>query len=397
LSFISGVIVCSFLLYQQQEQHTNSLLQQNSLVSEQCGSLRFKQPIYMQPLPHFGSDIVWVGHLIPDADSVASAVAAALLFSGQPMVPGTMNRETKFLLETFGIEKPVRLRDGYKMHQSFGLVDHNAHSQRAKLLNASFIVAIIDHHALAFEPTYVPKPIYVEVRPWGSCSAIVATKFLEHGETLPPKFAGLLMGGIISDTLNLKSPTTTHWDKQALHWLSTIVQWDLGGGQIFQGGCLADGELQKQVNKFAKKQFIAKANLTDWPLKKITLSDIKAFELETNRSRETMMVGWGTIETVEPFYSNYLTNKALEDFTQVIMPEILHEKLWDLFYISIVDILEERSNVICFTRASCSLLAISLGMADQGIKAGHIITTPRVSRKKEFLPAIREVLRGNHS
>lgn len=74
------------------------------------------------------------------------------------------------------------------------------------------IVGVIDHHALQNATIVTDKPIYIDIRPWGSMSTIIAHYFLVHNERPSRKTAGMLLCAILSDTLNLMGPTTTEWD-----------------------------------------------------------------------------------------------------------------------------------------------------------------------------------------
>lgn len=65
------------------------------------------------------------------------------------------------------------------------------------------------HHALQSKTIVTDKPIYIDIRPWGSMSTIIAHTFLTHSRRPPIKVAGMLLCAILSDTLNLQGPTTT--------------------------------------------------------------------------------------------------------------------------------------------------------------------------------------------
>jgi manganese-dependent inorganic pyrophosphatase len=98
------------------------------------------------------------------------------------------------------------------------LVDHNELSQAVDGAGTVPIVEILDHHRIGSPCTDLP--IFFLNRPVGSTSTIVATLFLEVGLPIPANLAGLLMCGVISDTLNLTSPTTTAVDRTIMAELS---------------------------------------------------------------------------------------------------------------------------------------------------------------------------------
>jgi manganese-dependent inorganic pyrophosphatase len=100
------------------------------------------------------------------------------------------------------------------------LVDHNELTQAVDGAGDIPVVEILDHHRIGVAPT--EAPIFFMNRPLGSTCTIVTTLFLEAGVPIPKNLAGLLMCGVISDTLNLTSPTTTAVDRQIMGELSRI-------------------------------------------------------------------------------------------------------------------------------------------------------------------------------
>ncbi len=97
------------------------------------------------------------------------------------------------------------------------LVDHNEMSQAVPGAADVNILEIIDHHRLGSLNTQ--QPILFINEPVGSTCTIVADQYRRHGLTPSPEIAGVMMGGIISDTLNLNSPTSTEKDAIILRWL----------------------------------------------------------------------------------------------------------------------------------------------------------------------------------
>ena len=102
------------------------------------------------------------------------------------------------------------------------LVDHNELSQSVPGAELVSIVEIIDHHRLGNPGSQ--QPILFINDPVGSTCTIVADLFQRHGLSPTPAVAGILMGGIISDTLNLNSPTSTEKDARLLEWLGTLAE-----------------------------------------------------------------------------------------------------------------------------------------------------------------------------
>ncbi|HEU5397077.1 MAG TPA: putative manganese-dependent inorganic diphosphatase [Verrucomicrobiae bacterium] len=100
------------------------------------------------------------------------------------------------------------------------LVDHNELSQAVQGADEVEILEIIDHHRIGALTT--PQPILFRNEPVGSTSTIVAGEFFRNRVELPRPIAGLLLAGLVSDTLNLTSPTTTPRDKEVLAQLEKI-------------------------------------------------------------------------------------------------------------------------------------------------------------------------------
>lgn len=100
------------------------------------------------------------------------------------------------------------------------LVDHNELSQAVSGASNLPIVEILDHHRIGAAPTQ--QPILFLNRPVGSTCSIVADCYEREGIPIPPPVAGILMCGLLSDTLNLTSPTTTETDRKLMERLSQI-------------------------------------------------------------------------------------------------------------------------------------------------------------------------------
>ncbi|MBN9691709.1 MAG: putative manganese-dependent inorganic diphosphatase [Verrucomicrobia bacterium] len=97
------------------------------------------------------------------------------------------------------------------------LVDHNELTQAVQGADQLEILEVIDHHRLGAFST--AQPILFRNEPVGSTCTIVADGYLRYGVDLPASIAGLLLAGIVTDTLNLTSPTSTQRDAEILAWL----------------------------------------------------------------------------------------------------------------------------------------------------------------------------------
>jgi manganese-dependent inorganic pyrophosphatase len=116
------------------------------------------------------------------------------------------------------------------------LVDHNELTQAVRGAEDVPIIEIIDHHKLGGFSSH--SPILFWNNPVGSTSSIVTMCFRNSGIEIPKPIAGLLMAGLISDTLNLTSPTTTPIDRDILRHLSERAETDATelANQIFSVG-----------------------------------------------------------------------------------------------------------------------------------------------------------------
>ncbi len=105
------------------------------------------------------------------------------------------------------------------------LVDHNELTQAVAGADEADIVGVLDHHRLGNPPTAAPIPFVVD--PVGSTSTLVAEKARERALMPPKGICGMLLSGILSDTLVFRSPTTSTRDRAAAAWLANICQIDM--------------------------------------------------------------------------------------------------------------------------------------------------------------------------
>lgn len=101
------------------------------------------------------------------------------------------------------------------------LVDHNELSQAVHGADEVEIIEVVDHHRIGLT---TQQPILFRNEPVGSTSTIVARCFIHNRIELPDNIAGILLAGIVSDTLNLTSPTTTQVDRDVLSILEVMAQ-----------------------------------------------------------------------------------------------------------------------------------------------------------------------------
>ncbi len=144
------------------------------------------------------------------------------------------------------------------------LVDHNEAEQAVGSLEEAELVEILDHHRLGNPSTRMPIRFTVDVV--GSTSTLVSERIEEAGLSAPPKVAGMLLAGLVSDTLLLTSPTTTARDRRAAHRLSRwAFTWDSPlKGENFQS--------------FGEQVLKAGAGLATRDPEDIVTSDMKTYE-----------------------------------------------------------------------------------------------------------------------
>jgi manganese-dependent inorganic pyrophosphatase len=166
-------------------------------------------------IPQMLDGAIFCGHLVTDLDSIAGAIGAAELYSGTAARASEINSETAFALKYWGFEQPRPIEELLTEMPDAGvcLVDHQQVSQLNKSIDVDRIVGVIDHHALQNATIVTDKPIYIDIRPWGSMSTIIAHTFMTLSRRPTKRTAGLLLCAILSDTLNLCGPTTTEWDR----------------------------------------------------------------------------------------------------------------------------------------------------------------------------------------
>ena len=170
------------------------------------------------------------GHKSPDTDSICSTLAMANLqtkLRGEEVIPcrlGELNEETKYALKYFEVEAPKfieKVEEGQKVI----LVDHNEFSQSVEGIENAKIDTVVDHHRINNFQT--SEPLFYYAQPVGCTSTLLFELYTLNNVAIEPKIAGLMLSAIISDTLLLKSPTTTDKDKKAVEELAKIANVDI--------------------------------------------------------------------------------------------------------------------------------------------------------------------------
>ena len=149
----------------------------------------------------------------------------------------------------------IKLSDvGYNNRKKVILVDHNSYEQSAIGLEEADILEIIDHHNIANVGT--SHPINFRNMPLGSTNTIIYLMYKENNVRINREMAGMMLSGILSDTLILNSPTTTKYDKDAVNNLARIAKVDYKkyGFDMISYGTKLVGKTKEEVlyNDFKK-------------------------------------------------------------------------------------------------------------------------------------------------
>lgn len=136
------------------------------------------------------------------------------------------------------------------------LVDHNEYSQAVEGIETANIIEIIDHHRLGAMATL--RPIRFDMEPVGSTSTIITRRFMETGLTPEKDVAGILLSGILSDTLGLKMSTTMKQDEEAVRFLSEITGVDAAtyANELITEGMALSGVPQDELISRDTKEYV---------------------------------------------------------------------------------------------------------------------------------------------
>ena len=136
------------------------------------------------------------------------------------------------------------------------LVDHNEISQAVQGVDEAEVLEVIDHHRLGGSLKST-NPIHFQMEPVGSTCTLIAKMFRSAGIDPTPGIALCMASGMISDTLNLRSPTATDVDRDLLRWLQKYCDIDLNqfASEFFQVGSALRSRDSDQVVREDCKEF----------------------------------------------------------------------------------------------------------------------------------------------
>ena len=300
-----------------------------------------------------------IGHKNPDTDTTCSALAYENFLSKQGIEAkafalGKLNKETEFVLEQFGVEAPEQITE-LPHGAEIILLDHNEEKQSIDNLKDLDIVEIIDHHKVKIE---TDKPISIFIKPLGSSCSIIAEKYFDTNTQLSKSIAGILLAGIISDTLFFRSPTTTETDRELVEKLNDIVGID-------------------DLEEFSLKMFDAKSDLGDIDVEDLIRLDYKTFDFSDGT------YGIGVMETTNINFGLNRKDEIVAKLKQIKEKD----NLKGVFFV-IVDILNEKSYTLCSGENEIELFKKLFNASDEN---GTLFVDKLVSRKKQIVPVFENM------
>ena len=164
------------------------------------------------------ANVLVFGHQNPDNDAIMSAVVLSQLlnqveYAGntyEACALGALPAESAKLLADAGVAQPRQI-DSVEEGQLVLLTDHNESAQSVEGLKSATVFGVVDHHRIGdFETA---GPLHYLAFPWGSSCTIVTKAAQMLGIELTDVQAKLLLSAMMTDTLMLKSPTTTDVDR----------------------------------------------------------------------------------------------------------------------------------------------------------------------------------------
>jgi manganese-dependent inorganic pyrophosphatase len=235
------------------------------------------------------------------------------------------------------------------------LVDHNERTQAIDGLDEADLLAVYDHHRVS--DVHTDRPITFRVEPVGSTGTIIATLYEEAGIPIPPTIAGLLLAGLLYDTLILRSPTCTPRDKRIAEHLAHLAGVD--------------------IDSYGQEIFTRAADYAHKSPEELLEGDFKEFTIGSAK------FAIGTVETASP-------DPILARQTELLatMERLAHERGYLSFLFMIVDILHLRGHLLI----SGQERAVAAAFNQQLHQDEHMLTIPGlVSRKKQVVPLLPRI------
>ena len=302
------------------------------------------------------------GHRSPDTDSITSAIVMENLErklgneNAKAVRTGEINKETKYVLNFLGIEEP-ELIDSVNDGQEVILVDHNESTQSIGNIENAKILKVVDHHSMNF---IAPYQIYYRAEPVGCTQTVLYKMYKENDVEIDKNIATLMLSAIASDTLVLKSPTTTEADKKAVKELEEISGLD--------------------INTFGVDMLKAGTDISDFTPEQVINIDSKLFE-QSNKKFRIAQVNTADLDSI-------FKNQAY--FEQAINEDIKKENL-DFYVFAATDIINSNSKIISLGN-DAPVVEKAFGIP---VDNNTAMLENVVSRKKQMLPPILNALNND--
>ena len=305
------------------------------------------------------SKVFVFGHQNPDSDAIGSSYGYAYLkrqlgVDAEAVALGTPNEETAFVLNYFSVDAPrvVESAQSEGVNQVI-LTDHYEFQQSISDIKEVEVIEVVDHHRVAnFETA---NPLMMRLEPVGSASSIVYRMFKENNVEVPKDVAGLLLSGLISDTLLLKSPTTHASDPAVAAELAEIAGVNL--------------------EEYGLAMLKAGTNLSSKSAEELIDIDAKTFELNGNQVRVAQ------VNTVD--IADVLSRQ--EEIEEAITDSIKSNGYSD-FVLMITDILNSNSEILTLGSNTDKVE----NAFDFVLENNHAFLEGAVSRKKQVVPQLTE-------
>lgn len=237
---------------------------------------------------------------------------------------------------------------------SVSLVDHNEITQAVDGLENYTINEIIDHHRISAIPT--KYPVTFINKPVGSTATIIAGLYEESKFDIDGVTASLLLAGILSDTLVLKSATTTPLDVQTARKLASIVEVD--------------------VQTFGEELIEAGSNISNRSAQELILQDLKEYK-EGN-----------TLFTVSQIETGNLKNVLSKKNEIVEQLEIQRNEHNGIFAFLLVTDITKMDSLLFVAKGKGFDLSLNFPKQEDNI----YLLKGIVSRKKQLIPLLSELM-----
>jgi manganese-dependent inorganic pyrophosphatase len=242
------------------------------------------------------------------------------------------------------------------------LVDHNEPRQALAHLEDADLLEILDHHRLGNPSTHTPIRFTVDIV--GSTSTLVSEQIEEAGLSAPPKIAGILLAGLLSDTLILTSPTTTERDNKAAE--------RLGRWAFVKNSPLAGENIQS----YGKQVLDAGAGLTSRDPDEVVSTDLKVYEADNYRFAIAQAEVTDLVQLAEHLEK---LNKALKSLRD--------KRALDFAMLMVTDVVRGSSRLLV-TDEPPELGDLPYPTQPDGTRRAEGV----VSRKKQLLPVVLGLL-----